>query len=73
MARNPSLRLMVVGGLYDLVVPIAGPRYAVRHARIPLDRVRFLAIPAGHSPFEAPEIRAKFVAPIRDFIRAAGR
>ena len=72
MASNPAVRLMVVGGLYDLVVPIAGPRYAVRHAKIPLDRVRFLAVPAGHSAFEPPETRAKFTAPIRDFIRAAG-
>jgi carboxypeptidase C (cathepsin A) len=73
MAHHPDLRLMVVGGLYDLVVPIAGARYAIRHAKIPLDRVRFLAIPAGHSAFEAPEVRAKFVGPIREFVRAGAR
>lgn len=73
MAARPSLRLMVVGGLYDLAVPVAGARYAVRHAAIPLDRVRLLALPAGHSPFDTAETRNRFATEVRDFLRGDAR
>ena len=73
MAARPDLRLMIAGGLYDLAVPVASARYAVRHADIPLDRVRFLALPAGHSPFEEPPTRNRFAEAVRGFIGASLR
>jgi hypothetical protein len=63
---------MVAGGLFDLAVPPASARYAVRHAGIPLDRTTFLALPSGHSPFDEPPIRNRFATAVRAFI-AAGR
>jgi hypothetical protein len=70
MAARPGLRLMVVGGRYDLAVPAAGVRYAVGHAGIPLDRVRFLVLDSGHSPFEEPANRHLFAARLRAFLGA---
>ena len=70
MAARPGLELMVVGGLYDLAVPVAGARHAVAHAGIPLERTRFLTLPAGHSPFEEPANRARFAAALRDLVNA---
>ena len=73
MTASPSLRLMVAGGIFDLAVPPASARYAVRHANIPLDRVRFLALNAGHSPFEEPASRHAFAEEVRAFVRSTSR
>ena len=73
MAARPALRLMVAGGLYDLAVPVAGARYAVRHADVPLERVHFLALPAGHSPFDEPPVRNRFANEVRAFVASALR
>jgi pimeloyl-ACP methyl ester carboxylesterase len=73
MAERPTLRLMVAGGLYDLATPVAAAHYAIRHSDIPLERVRFLVLPAGHSPFEEPDNRARFAEAVRAFATADGR
>ena len=73
MANRPGLRLMVAGGLYDLAVPVAGARYAVRHAGLPLERVHFLALPAGHSPFDEAPVRNRFANEVRAFVATATR
>lgn len=71
MAARPDLRLMVAGGLYDLAVPVASAQNAIRHAGIPLDRVTFLELPAGHSPFDDATNRHRFASQVREFVRAA--
>ena len=45
MQAKPASRLMLVGGYYDLTVPLAGPRYEITHSAIPLDRVTMAALP----------------------------
>ena len=65
--------MMVVGGIYDLATPTADARHAVRQSAIPLERTRFLTLPAGHSPFEEPENRARFAAAVRAFVAGAGQ
>ncbi len=71
MEARPDLRLMVAGGIYDLATPVASAHHAIRHSGIALDRVRFLALPAGHSPFEDPDNRRRFADEVRDFIASA--
>lgn len=68
MGKRRSMELMTAGGLYDLATPVASARYAIRHTDIPLDRVRSLTLPAGHSPFEEPENRARFATEVREFV-----
>jgi carboxypeptidase C (cathepsin A) len=56
MQAKPASRLMLVGGYYDLTVPLAGPRYEITHSAIPLDRVTMAALPTGHSPFDGKDL-----------------
>jgi carboxypeptidase C (cathepsin A) len=72
MAARPSLRMMVVGGLYDLATPVTAARHAVRHGAIPPERVTFLILPAGHSPFDTEEMRRRFSEGLRAFVRGDG-
>ncbi|MBB6250847.1 S10 family peptidase [Nitrospirillum iridis] len=52
MKAQPKTRLLLVGGYYDMAVPLLSARYAIDRAGIPLDRVTVAAFDAGHSPFE---------------------
>ncbi len=51
MEANPELKVLVIGGIYDLAVPVEEVRYALRHSGAPADRVDFLIQPSGHSAF----------------------
>lgn len=68
MQERPALRMMVAGGLYDLATPVAAQRFAIAHSEIPLDRVRLVTLPAGHSPYEAVEERARLSDALRELI-----
>lgn len=59
MKAQPRTRLLLVGGYYDMTVPLLSARYAIDRAGIPLDRVTVAAFDAGHSPFdgEAGQVR----------------
>jgi carboxypeptidase C (cathepsin A) len=52
MKAQPQTKLLVVGGLYDLACTWLGVRYAITHSDVPLDRVTWARLEAGHSPFE---------------------
>ncbi len=51
MKKHSETRLLVVGGYFDLAVPVLSSRYAVDHCEIPLERVRFALFESGHSTF----------------------
>ena len=57
MNARPEARLLLVGGYYDLVVPLLAPRYALEHAWLPMDRVRMVAMDSGHSTFDGEKGR----------------
>src|SRR6185437_8862711 len=67
MKVKPALRAMVAGGLFDLTVPILQARYAVRHSSVPLDRVQFLTLAAGHSSYDTAATRAELADALRKF------
>lgn len=52
MNQRPGLRVFLLGGYYDLATPLLGPRYALTHSGVPMDRVTLLALESGHTPFE---------------------
>lgn len=66
---KPGLRLLLVGGYYDLAVPVLAARYAIDHAGIPPDRFTEALFDAGHSPFEGESNRARMKAMLQGFIR----
>lgn len=68
MRRRPSVRLLAIGGLYDIATPWLGTRYALSHGDLPADRVTMAALPAGHSPFDADAERVRGAAIVRAFI-----
>jgi carboxypeptidase C (cathepsin A) len=55
MNAQPKMRLLVVGGVYDMAVPLLAPRYALTHAGVPLERVSIKALAGPHSVFEGRE------------------
>ena len=69
MHKKPALRVLLVGGYYDLAVPLLAPRYALEHAGIPMDRVEMQAFAAGHSPFEGEQNLVRGAEVMRDFMR----
>lgn len=68
MADKPRLRLLLIGGYYDLAVPLLAPRYALDHAWLPKDRVRMVALETGHSAFEGNEGRTAMKQLLGSFI-----
>ena len=71
MKAKPGMRVLLLGGYYDLAVPLLGPRYAFTHSGIPLERARMVALPTGHSVAEGEENLPRASALLHDFI--AGR
>lgn len=53
LKARPATRLLVIGGYYDLAVPILGVRYKLSHGDIPPDRLTIAALSTGHSPFDS--------------------
>lgn len=69
MDKRPELRLLLVGGYYDMAVPLLAPRYALEHAGIPMQRVEMQAFAAGHSPFEGDANLKKGSQVVRKFLQ----
>ena len=69
MRRNPSLRLLVGTGYYDLVTTLGAAEYTVRHAGIPLEAVTFREYESGHMPYLGAASRAELAADVRAFVQ----
>lgn len=68
IAARPDIRLLAIGGYYDLATPLLAWRYDLTHGTIPMDRVSIAAFPAGHSPFEGDANRQAAATAIRQFV-----
>ncbi len=68
MKKHPATRLMVVGGYFDLAVPVLSVRYAVDHSGIPLDRVTTAVFDSGHSTFSGDAALARMDEVMRAFL-----
>jgi carboxypeptidase C (cathepsin A) len=71
MDKQPQLRVLLVGGYYDMAVPLMGPRYALTHGGVPMERVDMHAFVAPHSAFQGDANLAVGSDVVRDFVRNA--
>jgi carboxypeptidase C (cathepsin A) len=71
MSGRPQMRVLLVGGYYDMAVPLMGPRYALTHGGVPMERVDMHAFVAPHSAFQGDANLAVGAGVVRDFMRAA--
>jgi carboxypeptidase C (cathepsin A) len=69
MHDRHGVKVMVVGGYFDLATPLWEARYAIEHGDIPLDRVQFRAYATGHSVFNPDAGMADRTQDIRNFVR----
>ncbi|WKL57028.1 hypothetical protein Q1W73_15385 [Asticcacaulis sp. ZE23SCel15] len=71
MRRNPSLKLMVGTGVYDLVTTLGAAEYTLAHSGIDLKAVTFKTYESGHMPYMGPDSRKALSADLRTFITAS--
>jgi carboxypeptidase C (cathepsin A) len=71
MNKQPQMRVLLVGGYYDMAVPLMGPRYALTHGGVPMERVDMHAFVAPHSAFQGDANLAVGSGVVRDFMRNA--
>ncbi len=74
MSRNPSLKVMVASGRYDLATPYLAAEHSISHLGLPgawPERIRMTYYPAGHMMYvHEPSLRA-LKADLDDFYRWA--
>ena len=73
LAQKPGLKLMTVGGYYDITTPLAAGQFALDHAGLaPQDRT-VKAYAAGHSVFEDEAELARLSADMRVWAASLGK
>lgn len=60
--------MLVFGGIRDLAVPALETEYHLTHAGLPEERVTFVKMASGHSPFNEEDLQAPFAETIHEFI-----
>jgi carboxypeptidase C (cathepsin A) len=70
LEEKPQARVLLLGGYYDLAVPVLAPRYAFAHSGIAPERVQITSFVAGHSPFDGEENLPRFNDVVRKFVLA---
>ena len=58
LALDPSLRVFIANGTFDLVCPFSGSRWLIEHMPVGRDRVRLKVYPGGHMLYTRPDSRA---------------
>ncbi|WP_225425457.1 S10 family peptidase [Pelagerythrobacter rhizovicinus] len=66
---DPSMRLFVAGGYYDITTPVHAGPFAIDQAGVPRERYVLRGYPAGHSIFEDETQLANLAADLRAFVR----
>jgi carboxypeptidase C (cathepsin A) len=67
---NPSLRVLVASGYYDLVTPFFDAEYTLRRHDIDADRVDYRYYGGGHMMYVNEPSRAQLLTDTRAFIRS---
>jgi carboxypeptidase C (cathepsin A) len=65
---QPSLRIMVCGGYYDLATPVYASRFALGQAAAPREKITYAIFPTGHSIFEDEHALSQLEAMVREFL-----
>ncbi|TCM15423.1 carboxypeptidase C (cathepsin A) [Novosphingobium sp. PhB165] len=72
MAAKPSLKVMTVGGYYDITTPLAAGQFALNRVGIGPERRTSLSYAAGHSVFEDEGELTRFASDMRGWAKALG-
>ncbi len=70
MKKQPKLRLLMVGGIYDITTPFYAATYNLAHANVPRDRTSVIGFSAGHEVYSDDNL-AVFNDAIRKFVTPA--
>ncbi|MGV2497032.1 S10 family serine carboxypeptidase-like protein [Pelagerythrobacter aerophilus] len=73
LEADPSMRLFVAGGYYDITTPVHAGPFALDQAGVPRDRYVQRGYPAGHSIFEDETQLAELAADLRTFVSGETR
>lgn len=73
MADKPGMKLLTVGGYYDITTPLAAGQFALDHAGIGPDQRTSKSYAAGHSIFEDEAELARFAADLRQWAGSLAR
>ncbi len=72
IVKNPSLRVLVMGGIYDLASPFWSTEYEVAHMRLPPDYARNVTIArltSGHMAYNDAEGAREMSAAVSRFLK----
>jgi carboxypeptidase C (cathepsin A) len=71
MRRNPSLRVFIGAGNYDLVTTVGGAQYTLAHSPVARERLTFKSYDSGHMPYLGEQSARTLAQDLRLFIRGA--
>jgi carboxypeptidase C (cathepsin A) len=71
MAENERLKVLLVGGYFDLAVPYARPQEALLAAGLPESRFHYHAYPTGHSVYADKVVGSRTRDDLRKFYQGA--
>ncbi len=70
LRRNPSLRVLVASGYYDLITPFFDAEYTLNRHDIDADRVDYRYYDAGHMMYVNEPSRTQLLIDTRNFIQS---
>ena len=70
---NPSLRVLVASGYYDLVTPFFDAEFTLNRHAIPADRIRYEYYTGGHMMYVNEPSRTRLLEDLRSFILSLTR
>lgn len=68
LALNPTLRVFIANGYYDLVCPFASTRWVVEHVPVGRNRIGLHTYPGGHMLYTRPDTRAALARDVQAFL-----
>ncbi len=68
MQKHPQLRLMVIGGYFDLATPLYATMYTLDHVGADFKRITFLNFSSGHDTFDTEENLKLLTDRVRQFV-----
>ncbi|MCL1074732.1 alpha/beta fold hydrolase [Shewanella dokdonensis] len=67
--QQPTMKIMVLSGYYDLAVPALAAWYALVHAGVSPAQMQYEILPAGHSIFADPSVRKQLQPQLTEFLK----
>ncbi|WP_086643516.1 S10 family peptidase [Acetobacter sp. DsW_063] len=68
LALNPTLRVFIANGYFDLVCPFASSRWVAEHIPVGRDRIALHVYPGGHMLYTRPATRTALSRDVKAFL-----